>query len=135
MASVVHESDSREPSDRREPVVLRRSEWKRNEQQWHDHFEGYNIDTNVTVLFYVSDKVGVGPRLHVHPYDEVFIVRKGNALFTIGDQQIEESEGDVLMGPAHVPHKYHNLGPGKLETTDIHLSARWVQTNLEDESP
>ena len=39
--------------------------------------------------------------------------------------------GDILLGPANVPHKFENLGPGPLETTDIHLSDRWIQTNLE----
>jgi mannose-6-phosphate isomerase-like protein (cupin superfamily) len=57
---------------------------------------------------------------------------KGRALFTVGDEKIEAQEGDVLLGPANVPHKYHNLGPGVLESTDIHLSPEWIQTNLED---
>jgi mannose-6-phosphate isomerase-like protein (cupin superfamily) len=68
----------------------------------------------------------------VHPYDEVFIIRKGRARFTIGDEKIEAEAGDVLMGPANIPHKYHNLGPGLLESTDIHLSRTWIQTDLDD---
>ena len=53
-------------------------------------------------------------------------------MFTIGAEKIEAEAGDILLGPADVPHKYTNLGPGPLESTDIHLSDRWVQTDLED---
>lgn len=118
--------------DNREPAVLRRAEWASDEKKWNGHFEGKDIGTDVTVLFYSTDKIGIGPRWHVHTYDEIFIVRKGRALFTIGDKKVEAEAGDVLMGPANIPHKYHNLGPGPLETTDIHLSPTWTQTDLED---
>ncbi len=114
------------------PVILHRSDWSSHEYLWKGYFQGKDIGTNVTVLFYVTEELGVGPRWHVHPYDEIFIVRKGNALFTIGDKKIEAEAGDILLGPANIPHKYHNIGPGSLETTDIHLSDRWIQTDLDD---
>ncbi len=114
------------------PVVLRRSEWAKHEQLWKGNFQGKDIGTDVTVLFYATENIGEGPRWHVHTYDEIFIVRTGRALFTVGDQKIEAAAGDILLGPANVPHKYHNLGPGVLETTDIHLSKEWTQVNLDD---
>lgn len=119
-------------TDNRSPVVLHRSDWASHEHLWKGYFQGTDMGTGVTVLFYVTENVGEGPRLHVHPYDEIFIVRKGNALFTIGEEKIEAIAGDILLGPAKIPHKYHNIGPGILETTDIHLSNRWIQTNLDD---
>ena len=119
-------------SAHRNPAILHRHDWASHDHLWKGYFEGQDINTGVTVLFYTTDKIGAGPRWHVHPYDEIFIVRKGQALFTIGDRKIEARAGDILMGPAEIPHKYHNLGPGTLETTDIHLSERWIQTNLED---
>ncbi|MGL4234967.1 cupin domain-containing protein [Tabrizicola sp.] len=115
----------------RKPVVLKRSDWAQNDRLWHGHFEGKDIGTNVTVLFYATEEVGKGPRLHVHPYDEVFIIRTGRALFTIGDEEIEAEAGQILLGPAGVPHKFVNLGPGLLDTTDIHLSDKWIKTNLD----
>ena len=114
------------------PVVLHRADWSTHAQLWKGRFEGKDIGTGVTVLFYATDNIGEGPRWHVHPYDEIFILRSGRALFTIGEEKIEAEAGDILLGPAGVPHKYHNLGPGALETTDIHLSDRWIQTNLDD---
>jgi mannose-6-phosphate isomerase-like protein (cupin superfamily) len=116
----------------REAVILHRKDWASDERLWHGRFEGADIGTGVTVLFFATEKVGHGPRWHVHPYDEIFVVRAGNALFTIGEQKIEAQAGDILLGPAEVPHKYHNLGPGLLETTDIHVSDRWIQTDLDD---
>lgn len=117
----------------REPAILHRADWARNDQtDWLGHVDGERLGTGVTVLFYTQSEVGKGPRLHVHDYDEIFIVRRGRALFTVGERKIEAKAGDVLLGPAGVPHKFVNLGPGELETTDVHLAPRWVQTNLDD---
>jgi len=99
-------------TDNRSPVVLHRRDWASHEHLWKGYFQGTDMGTGVTVLFYVTDNAGEGPRWHVHPYDEIFIVRKGDALFTIGDKKIEATAGDILLGPAEIPHKYHNVGPG-----------------------
>ena len=116
----------------RKPVLLQRGDWASNDLLWHGKFEGKDIGTGATVLFFATETVGHGPRWHVHPYDEIFIIRVGRALFTVGDEKIEAKAGQILLGPANVPHKYVNLGPGLLETTDIHVSDRWIQTNLDD---
>lgn len=114
------------------PVVLRRKDWASHDTLWKGRFEGKDIGTETTVLFYATEEVGRGPTWHVHPYDEIFIMRQGRAMFTIGDEKIEAEAGDILLGPANIPHKYHNLGPGVLESTDIHLSDEWIQTDLDD---
>ena len=114
------------------PCHLKRSAWASDDQHWSGRFEGADVGTNVTVLFFSTDKIGHGPKWHVHTYDEVFIVRQGRALFTIGEEKIEAEAGDILFGPADIPHKFANLGPGRLETTDIHLNDRFEQTDLDD---
>ena len=111
---------------------LTRADWASGDDPWRGRIEGERLGTGVTLLFYATDEPGRGPRWHVHPYDELFILREGRALFTIGDEKIAAAAGDVLLGPAHVPHKYVSLGPGRLETIDIHLSDRWIQTDLAD---
>ena len=116
----------------KKPVVLHWADWAAEPGVWHGKLECEKLGTNLTILFDVQDEVGVGPTLHVHDYDEIFIIRKGRALFTIGDQQVEAQAGDILMGPAQVPHKYHSLGPDRLETTNIHLSQACVLTRLDD---
>ncbi len=99
---------------------------------WRGRFEGKSVGTDVTVLFYATDEVGKGPVLHVHPYDEIFILRRGEALFTVGEEKIKAHAGDIVLGPVNIPHKFQNLGPGPLETTDIHLNPEWIQTYLDD---
>jgi mannose-6-phosphate isomerase-like protein (cupin superfamily) len=116
----------------RTPVILNRSDWAQHDQLWYGHFEGKDVGTGVTVLFYSTEEIGKGPRLHTHPYDEIFIIRSGRALFTIGETTIEAEAGQILIGPTGVPHKFVNLGPGLLDTTDIHLSDTWIQTNLDE---
>jgi mannose-6-phosphate isomerase-like protein (cupin superfamily) len=74
--------------------------------------------------------VGEGPTLHVHPYDEIFVITEGRARFTVGDQTIDAEVGDVVLGPANIPHGYQNLGPGRLDSLDIHLSPEWIQFDL-----
>ena len=114
------------------PTIRHRKDWTNGKGDWSGRIEGVDLGAQVTILFYTTDEVGAGPKLHVHDYDEVFIVREGRALFTVGSEKITATEGDVLFGPAHVPHKFHNLGPGRLETTDIHMSDRFAQTMLDD---
>lgn len=110
---------------------LTRADWAGDPVQWHGRFEGAALGTGVTVLFFSSDRTGAGPVLHTHPYDEVFIVREGRARFTLGDETLEAGAGDILCASAETPHRFENLGPGRLETTDIHLSPTLIQTDLD----
>lgn len=92
---------------------------------------GEVLGAKITILTYGNDEPGTGPVLHVHPYDEVFVVTQGRARFFVGDQVIDAEAGETVLGPAGVPHRFVNLGPGRLQTIDIHHSPRWIQTNLE----
>jgi len=92
---------------------------------------GAVLGAQVTVLAYGNDEPGTGPVLHVHPYDEIFVVIQGRARFFVGDAVIDAEAGETVLGPAGVPHRFVNLGPGRLQTIDIHHSPKWIQTNLE----
>jgi mannose-6-phosphate isomerase-like protein (cupin superfamily) len=98
---------------------------------WRGALAGEVIGGAVTVLAYGNDRPGEGPRLHVHPYDETFVVVTGRARFFVGDEVIDAAAGEVVLGPAGVPHRFENIGPGRLQTIDIHHSPRWIQTDLE----
>lgn len=98
---------------------------------WRGVVEGASLRSEVTVLTYGTDEVGAGPRLHVHPYDETFIVVAGHARFFVGKTVIDAAAGEVVLGPAGLPHRFENLGPGRLQTIDIHHSPTWIQTNLD----
>jgi quercetin dioxygenase-like cupin family protein len=51
-------------------------------------------------LFLVDDRPGAGPRLHRHPYAELFIVHAGQAHFEIDDTRLTAMAGDILIAPA-----------------------------------
>jgi quercetin dioxygenase-like cupin family protein len=63
---------------------------------------------------------GAGPRLHRHPYAEVFVVESGEATFQLGDDTIVVRGGGLVVGPANVPHGFTNTGTGQLRLTAIH---------------
>ena len=113
-----------------EPAKVSAGEWQNPGKALRGLLEGKNLKTNVTLIRYVTDIVGEGPALHVHPYDEIFTITEGRARFTVGDTTIDAEAGDVVFGPANIPHGYQNLGPGRLDSLDIHLSPEWIQYNL-----
>ena len=92
--------------------------------------QGYHLGANVSVIV-VDAPPGGGPKLHRHPYEEVFVVQEGNATFTAGDETIEVEGGQVVVVPAGVPHKFVNSGTGRLRQVDIHASDRFVTEWLE----
>ena len=110
--------------------LIDKSEWAPGER-WQGEILGTQIGAGICLIFNDFDEVGGGPRLHSHPYPETFIMRAGHALFTVGDEQISAGPGQVLTVPAGVPHKFENLGPGRLETIDIHESPEFVTEWLE----
>jgi len=71
-------------------------------------------------FFLVHSPFGGGPRLHRHPYEEIFIVQQGQATFTIGDATQEVYGGSIVLAPANTPHKFQNLGEGSLQMITIH---------------
>ncbi|MFI5610934.1 cupin domain-containing protein [Amycolatopsis sp. NPDC051903] len=93
--------------------------------------EGHEVGAGVSIIRESTDVEGSGPRLHSHPYRETFVIQRGRALFTIGDEQREGRAGDVLAVPAGVPHKFAVLGPGRYEAVHIHENDRFVTEWLE----
>ncbi|MBB93537.1 MAG: cupin [Rhodobacteraceae bacterium] len=100
-------------------------------QPWKGNVPGELLGGQVTVLTYGNETPGEGPRLHVHPYDETFVVLEGKVRFFVGDQVIDAVAGEVVFGPRAVPHRFENLGPGRMQTLDIHHNPRWIQTDLD----
>lgn len=112
------------------PAIVQRADWADRPGNLRGLLEGVTISTGITLIHYVTDVIGEGPKLHIHPYDEIFTIKEGRARFTVGDQTIDAEAGDIVFGPANIPHGYQNLGPGKLDSLDIHLSPEWIQYDL-----
>jgi mannose-6-phosphate isomerase-like protein (cupin superfamily) len=85
---------------------------------------GADIGTSVSVIA-VDAAPGTGPRLHRHPYDEVFVVLEGEATFTLGDAQRVARAGEVVVAPAGVAHAFLNTGSTPLRQVDVHVSPRF----------
>jgi len=103
--------------------VIEQSELERG------NLEGYLYGTSVSVIFERGDRAGIGPRLHRHPYDETFIVYSGAARFTLGDEQLVVSAGQIVVAPALVPHTFVTLG--EYSAHHIHASDRFITDWLE----
>jgi quercetin dioxygenase-like cupin family protein len=87
---------------------------------------------NVPVSFFlVHSSPGEGPKLHRHPYPEVFIVTSGEATFVVGEQEIIGRSGDILIAPAGAPHCFKNTGEDELRLTAIHTASRMQSEWLE----
>ncbi|MDQ3252015.1 MAG: cupin domain-containing protein [Actinomycetota bacterium] len=92
--------------------------------------QGYHLGASVSFIV-VDAPPGGGPKLHGHPYEEVFVVQEGSVTFMAGDEVIEAKGGQVVVVPAGVPHKFVNSGTGRLRQIDIHASDRFVTEWLE----
>ena len=94
-------------------------------------FQGQHHGAGVSFIA-VDAPPGWGPKLHKHPYEEVFVVQEGTVTFTAGNEVIEASGGQVVVVPAGVPHKFVNSGTSRLRQIDIHASKRFFTEWLED---
>lgn len=117
-------------SSRIEPVHIPGNQWLKHRDPPRGSLEGHRYGANCVIIRYSTEIVGEGPNLHVHPYDEVFHILEGRAEFTVGEQKFEVEAGALVIGPANVPHAYKNLGPGRLDSVDVHLNSEWIQYDL-----
>lgn len=86
-----------------------------------DNIEGAAYEAGVSLIFEDSDQDGEGPYLHQHPYPETFVIRGGQALFTVAGEQLLGVAGQVLVVPKLTPHKFEVVGPERYIAT--HASA------------
>ncbi|CCV15855.1 Cupin 2 conserved barrel domain protein [Mesorhizobium sp. STM 4661] len=111
--------------------IIERDIWAKAPDHWQGELECGAYGSNSCLIFNYLPGIGGGPRLHQHPYSEIFIIRAGTGLFTVGDQEIETTAGQILIVPPNTPRKFTNLGPGPLETADIHENGSFVTEWLE----
>lgn len=97
-------------------------------------FEGYeHAGEDIGVSFFLIDAPpGSGPGLHTHPYAEVFVVHEGEVLFTVGDETVAATAGQIVVVPPGAPHKYVNAGAGRARHIDIHTRGRMETKWLDD---
>ena len=86
-------------------------------------------------IILVHSRPGVGPKLHRHPYAEVFVVEAGQATFRIGDRTLVVGEGNVVVSPSGEAHGFVNTGAGELRLVAIHGAPRFDTEWLEGADP
>ncbi|TCL72898.1 cupin domain-containing protein [Rhizobium sp. BK251] len=89
-------------------------------------YEGRHLGGPVS-FFLIDNEPGQGSALHLHPYSETWIVRKGEVEFTVGAEKTRAFAGDVVVAAANIPHRFENVGSGRLELVCIHPSETIVQ--------
>jgi len=60
------------------------------------------------------------------------VVQEGHLTFTVGDETVEATGGQIVLAPADVPHNFVNSGAGQARHIDIHTSRRMTTEWLED---
>ena len=94
-------------------------------------YTGEELGAGVCVIV-VDAPPGGGPKLHRHPYEEVFVVQEGEATFRVGDETRVVRAPEVLTVPPDTAHGFTNTGTGPLRQIDIHVSPRFITEWLED---
>jgi mannose-6-phosphate isomerase-like protein (cupin superfamily) len=90
----------------------------------HEFVGAEHADVPFSIIL-VHSRPGVGPKLHRHPYAEVFVVESGQATFQIGDQTAVVEGGHVVVSPPGEAHGFTNSGAGELRLTAIHGARRF----------
>jgi mannose-6-phosphate isomerase-like protein (cupin superfamily) len=85
----------------------------------HEFIGAHHGDTPFSIIV-VHSASGVGPKLHRHPYPEVFLVEAGHATFQLGEEEIGVGSGTIVVSPANVPHGFTNTGLEELRLVAIH---------------
>lgn len=104
-------------------VVLALDELEHTEHS-HELVGADHGDVPFSVIL-VHSRPGVGPKLHRHPYAEVFVVEAGRATFRIGEETIVVDAGHVVVSPPGEAHGFTNTGDGELRLVAIHGAGRF----------
>jgi mannose-6-phosphate isomerase-like protein (cupin superfamily) len=92
--------------------------------------EGAEIGSPSTLILTDMAK-NRGPRLHRHPYPEVWVILAGAARFTAGDEIIDAGPGDIVHVEADTPHKFVVTSEEPAKMVCIHHAPRFTTVWLE----
>jgi mannose-6-phosphate isomerase-like protein (cupin superfamily) len=101
------------------------------DQLTESELQGFEAGGVNASLIFVDNGPGEGPRLHRHPYHEIFIVLEGQPTFTVRSVALKGGPGQIVVVRPGVPHKFVNSGSGRLRQVDIHASSKFITDWLE----
>jgi mannose-6-phosphate isomerase-like protein (cupin superfamily) len=105
------------------PAIIELDDLEHSEHS-HEFVGSAHLDVPFSIIL-VHSQPGVGPKLHRHPYAEVFVVHSGEATFQIGDATAVVEGGHVVVSPPGEAHGFTNTGTGELRLTAIHGAGRF----------
>jgi mannose-6-phosphate isomerase-like protein (cupin superfamily) len=101
------------------------------DQLTDSELQGYEAGGVNASLIFVDNLPGQGPRLHRHPYHEIFILLEGRSTFTVGSVMLDAGAGQIVVVRPGVAHKFVNSGTGRLRQVDVHTSPTFITEWLE----
>ncbi|MCV0397440.1 MAG: cupin domain-containing protein [Rhizobiaceae bacterium] len=112
-------------------TIVRAGDWLSDIEAFRGEWQGQSTGSQLSLIADRLDQPGGGPRLHCHPYAEVFVVLAGTGLFTVEDRAILAGKGEIVVVPAGVAHKFTNPGPAPFAKISIHeagsFSTEWLE--------
>lgn len=97
----------------------------------NDEIVGDDFGGIPACVIFVDVGPGEGPKLHRHPYEELFFILEGESTFTDGAESRVVRAGEVVIASAGQAHAFANSGEGRLRQIDIHLNPRFETEWLE----
>jgi mannose-6-phosphate isomerase-like protein (cupin superfamily) len=104
------------------------------EEEWSQSWEGKNHGVGISLIHLSTTKDDDGPPLHLHPYPETIMVRRGTSTVTVGEQQLEGNAGQTVVIPPNTPHTFRTHGPQRYESIAIHSSPAFLSTRIDDDA-
>ena len=96
-------------------------------------FEGCTQDLDCSA-FIVDIESGKGPRRHVHPYAEIFVVSVGEVTIEADGEEFVAGPDEIAIVPAGVPHTFRARGEGRTKMVNIHANPNVVTDFVDDAS-
>jgi quercetin dioxygenase-like cupin family protein len=88
-------------------------------------FQGFEHGAGAS--FFVAETVpGGGPDRHRHPYEETFIVLRGEVEFIAGDETRMVGGGWIVIVPAGTWHQFRNRSDSPALLVNVHPVAKMV---------
>ena len=106
--------------------VMEGLEWRPVRRRLGIQAFGVNAYTSEKVGDWVVEEHTEGSLRH----EELYLVLRGRATFTLGDETRIARAGDFLIAPPGVPHAFRNTGSGPLRSVDVHASPTFDTASL-----
>ena len=109
--------------------IIRSGQWTPDGKPAYE-VEGFTYGAPLTLIL-EDMPAGRGPRLHRHPYDELWVCQAGAADFADGESVHRVGPGDIVFAPAGLSHTFTSVGEVPLRMVCIHVSPKFSTEWLE----